>query len=144
MTTLHPNLRSANPYPVSRNPLLLWLLPLAWCALIFWVSGRPIPEVPDPKIPHLDKILHMGVYGILALLWLTALQANLPSLTRRRAALIAFSLTLLYGVSDEYHQSHVPARTADPIDLAADAAGGCVVFVLPRRFRATGRVSVED
>jgi VanZ family protein len=30
----------------------------------------------------------------------------------------------LYGITDEFHQSFIPGRTADALDVAADVAGG--------------------
>jgi VanZ family protein len=37
--------------------------------------------------------------------------------------LAAIALTTAYGMSDEWHQSFVPGRTADITDLRADATG---------------------
>jgi VanZ family protein len=38
-------------------------------------------------------------------------------------AALAAAITIVYGVTDEFHQSFVPGRSADAYDLAADAAG---------------------
>jgi len=40
----------------------------------------------------------------------------------------AFVITVLYGVSDEFHQSFVPGRTPDVADVAADAAGAALAL----------------
>ncbi|HHB76440.1 MAG TPA: VanZ family protein, partial [Desulfobulbus sp.] len=37
---------------------------------------------------------------------------------------------LLYGVSDEWHQSFVPGRTPDILDIAADTFGAAVMVLL--------------
>ena len=58
---------------------------------------------------------------------------------RRRAltvstALTATLLTTAYGVTDEYHQSFVPGRTCDPVDVAKDLAGSAAASLLYRRW----------
>ena len=39
--------------------------------------------------------------------------------------MMAVLIAVAYGVTDEWHQSFVPNRHADPRDLAADAIGAC-------------------
>ena len=41
----------------------------------------------------------------------------------RRALAVAAAVTFLYALSDEYHQSFVEGRDADPLDVLTDAAG---------------------
>ena len=41
-------------------------------------------------------------------------------------ALICGLLAIVYGVSDEWHQSFVPERSADAADVLADAIGALV------------------
>jgi VanZ family protein len=41
----------------------------------------------------------------------------------RRAFLLAVVIGSLYGGTDEFHQSFVPGRTADPLDWVADTLG---------------------
>jgi VanZ family protein len=58
---------------------------------------------------------------------------------RRRAltvstALTATLLTTAYGVTDEYHQSFVPGRTSDPLDVAKDLAGSAAASFVYRRW----------
>ena len=49
-------------------------------------------------------------------------------------ALSATLLTTAYGVTDEYHQSFVPGRTSDPMDVAKDLAGSAAASFLYRRW----------
>ena len=67
-----------------------------------------------------DVVLYTG----LAFLFQWALTGGA---VRRRLvfgwAPIAFALTVLYGVSDEVHQSFVPGRGPSLIDIAFDAVG---------------------
>jgi VanZ family protein len=45
-------------------------------------------------------------------------------------ALLAVAGTLLYGILDEVHQSHVPNRVASVSDVLADAVGAVLVVVI--------------
>ncbi len=115
--------------------------PLAWMAVIALLSGgvlgadetgsllfplfaRLLPGA-GPGLLHalhvvVRKLGHVGEYGILAVLWLRALDP------RPRAAVWAIVLAALYAVTDEVHQSFVPSRTGSPLDVGVDAAGALV------------------
>lgn len=106
--------------------LVYWLPVLALCTFIFVQSAFPSPHVL-PSWPYSDKLAHAGVYGLLAFLLGRALSTN-ASLERNPVWLwgLAVVLTTLYGLSDEWHQSFIAGRTADPADLLADAVGAAV------------------
>jgi len=54
-----------------------------------------------------------------------------------RPALWAFLIALLYALSDEYHQSFVPGRHPDPLDIVTDLAGAAAALLwLSRRSRS--------
>ncbi len=100
-----------------------WLPVLLLCAAIFIQSSYPSPDRLD-VFSHADKLLHAAVYGILAALVYRALNGG-----RRRhgrpswlfwASMVA---AIVYGLSDEWHQSFVVERHADAADLLADAVG---------------------
>jgi VanZ family protein len=111
-----------------------WLPVIALCAVIFWQSSFVTPDVL-PGWPFQDKLLHGGVYGLLAALWVRAFNTLRGFHGRRRLLLLAgIALATLYGLSDEWHQSFVPARTADPADLLADFIGSIVGSWLYIRF----------
>lgn len=70
-----------------------------------------------------DKTAHMILYALFGfLLYLTLKNSPSPSF-RDHAMLIAIAIGILYGMSDEFHQSFVPGRSANIPDLAADAIG---------------------
>lgn len=118
-------------------------LALGWAGLLFWASSRPspFPFLPTGLLSH-DKLLHALAYAVLAALVLAAIAS------RRRRALaavaLAASLATAYGATDEWHQSRVPNRDADPKDLAADAvgalAGAAAAAVILRRRRARASI----
>ena len=108
---------------------------LAWAALIFLASHRAWPLPVAPPFPHADKAVHALIFGLLAALTARALRA--AGWGVRRALWTAVLAASLYGALDEWHQSFVPGRDADPRDWAADTAGallGAALAVgLPRR-----------
>jgi len=109
-----------------------WLPAIALCAIIFLQSCFATPDVL-PGWPFQDKVLHAGVYGMLGALWVRAFNTLKPWRGRVWPLLVTgVVLATLYGLSDEWHQSFVPARTADAADLLADFIGsamGCWIYV---------------
>lgn len=106
------------------------LLALLWMGGIFWLSAQPdLPHAPEP---WLDRVLRKGghavLFGVLALLYLGALQGDGPPSPRDRW--LALGLTVLYALSDEFHQSFVPGRTPSLWDVLIDGVGAVLALVL--------------
>ncbi len=97
-------------------------LALGWAAFIFWESSQanPFPFLPRGILEQ-DKLLHVGAYAVLAALVFGALTRHLAATGRAVAA--AALVSAAYGATDEWHQSGVPGRDADPWDWAADVTG---------------------
>lgn len=89
---------------------------LLWAGLIYWLSAQS--KLPSASLGWLDFVIkhlaHILVYaGLYFWLW----WAQKP---RRWLPLI---ITLLYALSDEYHQSFVPGRYMSLMDLGFDSLG---------------------
>ena len=100
-----------------------WLPPALWCAVIFLQSSFSAPKAL-PDWPFADKVVHAGVYAMLAALFCRAF-GSIPALKgpAMRWVVSGVAAATLYGALDEWHKSFVPARTADPMDLLADLVG---------------------
>jgi VanZ family protein len=108
------------------HPVLRWIPPLVWMGIIYFLSAQS--QLPDltPGAPKLQEIGgHLTVFFVLAFLWALALAKARVS----TAGLWAFSVAVLYGASDEIHQSYVPGRTCDPVDLIVDIAGASLALL---------------
>lgn len=82
------------------------------------------------------KFVHAGMYGLLFWLWARALSTRLPG---SRAMACALAISVIYAVSDEYHQSFVPGRVGSALDVAIDAAGAAgAAFMFRRASRRPG------
>ncbi len=98
--------------------------------IIFFLSHQTGNSFNLPDIPDLDKILHCLVYGVLAS---TSLVAINPDYRRRQPLLtcaLVIGFCLLYGISDEFHQSFIPGRMPSFWDIAADGTGALLVVSL--------------
>ncbi|RJQ76698.1 MAG: VanZ family protein [Desulfobacteraceae bacterium] len=115
-----------NPTNPTTRFLYYWLPVIVWCAVIFAQSAFSTPDLV-PDVPNIDKFLHAGVYGLLGFLLARAFGA-IPGWSGKSLRLIASAtiFTALYGLSDEWHQSFVAARTAEAADLMADLVGGFI------------------
>jgi VanZ family protein len=103
---------------IFRLPLLLYL------ALIFYMSSGP---VSSPFLKRFsDYILHMTEYCGLYLLMFRALHEGWHPRPRRGGYWLAMILTVLYGISDELHQSFVPTRDCSVLDVLSDSVGAVV------------------
>ncbi len=102
----------------------VWL-PLGLMALIYFASSRPIPATGAGQ---LDKLVHVLVFAILAGAWIFALSPT--SMSRGRRIVLAALLSILWGITDEWHQSFVPGRVASVADALADVVGASACGVL--------------
>jgi VanZ family protein len=100
-----------------------WFPVAAYCAAIFIQSAYPSPDSMS-SFPLGDKMLHFLAYALMAVLFFRALEKTRPSWRALLVGLLSVAFTVLYGVSDEFHQSFVDARMADGADILADFAGG--------------------
>lgn len=102
---------------------LSWAPAILWAVVIFALSAQP--SLPSAGVS--DKQAHLATYALLAGLCLMGLTGWRQRRIAGGPALVAFVMAVLYGVSDEWHQSFVPGRTPDVADVAADAIGAALV-----------------
>jgi VanZ family protein len=115
---------------VAQVVRVVW--PLAIAGLIFLASAQS--KVVSPNVTSIDdKIVHFGIYGLLATLT-----------CRLGSSWAAAGWTLLaisaYGMSDEWHQSFVPGRSTSIADWIADTLGALTAVTLYRGWGAYRRL----
>ncbi|MBF0478373.1 MAG: VanZ family protein [Candidatus Omnitrophica bacterium] len=106
-----------------RKFLSFWFPVLLYSAIIFAASSIQNVALPG-SVPNFDKVLHIGEYVVLGLLLARALNSIEFKLSLKQIWLLAAVLCFIYGLTDEWHQSFVPGRTADIWDAIADFIGG--------------------
>ena len=103
-----------------------WLPSFGWMGVIFYLSARSGSELKG-MFPFFDSFNfgHLIAYFILAVLFYWAL-LPLQRKWKWDIRIIAIILCFLYGLTDEWHQSLVPGRMPDVMDLVNDVIGATV------------------
>jgi VanZ family protein len=121
-----------------------WALVILWMILIFSFSTEPFSSekstpflaalladlLPHGLARHMEtivylirKLSHWSEYFILGILLMRALKAQIPRQPALRRMLWSILLATLYAVTDEYHQTLVPGRSANLLDVVIDSFG---------------------
>lgn len=117
---------------------LRFLPALACMGLIFYLSDQPkLPAIPSLSEQATSVLGHLTVYFALTVLTWWGLGAL--ELTSRQRVATAFAVAVLYGLSDEWHQSFVPGRTPDWRDLLTDAIGAAIGLLIATRLARSSR-----
>jgi VanZ family protein len=106
-------------------PFLLWLI------IIFIESSIPATEYPKIEIWGADKIVHMGVYGLLtALCYISLIHQEKFPLLLKNTLLFSVIISSFYGATDEFHQLFVFYRDCEFWDWLANFAGALIMALL--------------
>lgn len=107
---------------------------------IFFLSHQPGDSMDLLSFPGLDKVAHISIYGLLAGSIIYAFNPLFRISNPKWVIFITLCICLLYGISDELHQSFIPNREKSLADVLADFTGGvftCLVWYRTRKWRAT-------
>ncbi len=110
----------------NNKRFLRWLPAVAVMAVIFGFSSVPSQDMPSFGLWDVivKKGAHMGGYGLLALAYWYGLR-----FAKRRWWLVLL-LTVLYAITDEFHQSFVPGRHPSWVDaLIIDGSGAALMLL---------------
>jgi VanZ family protein len=126
---------------MNRDLMFKWLPALVVMGLIFWFSSQPSKELPD--FEWADRLVkksgHVLGYALLASSYWYAL-----GMKNNRVGL-AWSLAMLYALSDEFHQAFVPGRNPSVWDvLLFDNLGSFVGLWLAGQFKKQKRPAAPN
>jgi VanZ family protein len=94
---------------------------LAYMAFIFYMSSGPVTSDTLHEVP--DYLLHTSGYVALYVLVFWAVHEGIHPSPGRGGFWLPAVVTILYGISDEYHQGFIPTRDSSWRDVGADAMG---------------------
>ncbi|MFN7989541.1 MAG: VanZ family protein [Thermoanaerobaculia bacterium] len=132
---------SARPGRPAGRRLIPWAPVVLLLAFEFWSSSRPpVLGHGEGQLPLPDKLAHLAFFGLVGFLAARAGRVAEGWSARRTLATVAVG-ALLWGISDEWHQSFTPGRDSEAADVVADVAGtllGVAAFELLARSAARG------
>lgn len=112
---------------INGKTFLNYLLLIFWMGVIFYLSAQP--DLKSGLESQMDfvlrKLAHITEYGILTFLAWRAFGISLGSPTSKSDRVLATAIifSVLYAISDEYHQLFVTGRVGSPIDVLIDSVG---------------------
>ena len=126
--------------------VISWATVILWMALIFYLSHQPATESAqlsrgltalvlqtiETLAPGLEidavgfhsfvrKAAHFTAYFVLGVLVVNAL--NISAVRGYRGVAYALLICVLYAISDEFHQTFVPGRSGEVMDVLIDSLG---------------------
>lgn len=125
---------------LSKPILHSWLWAVLWCGLIFFFSSIPNYTGKEVNFETLSGILefslrkfaHLFEYAVLFILLYRAVQLTWQEVPPVHF-LLSFSLTVLYAISDEVHQSYIFGRSGNGFDVFVDTLGALGGYFLTTR-----------
>ena len=114
----------------------LWIPPALLAGTIYLLSS--FSQLPGAEYVW-DKLAHVAIFGLLALLTLRATHGGMRPLALLPAA-AAFLLVLGWGALDEVHQSFVPGRDVSGLDVAADGLGAALALLIWAVWQGLARI----
>ena len=109
-----------------------WVLVFIWAGFIFFLSNQPFlkSDLPGQWDLILRKIAHISEYAILTWFLIRALREY--ALTNGQILTLAISISILYAISDEYHQNFILGRYGVLRDVLIDSVGILIASQLAR------------
>jgi len=117
-----------------KRGLVLWGPALIWMAAIFGLSSIGTNEPPDTRLLTIviKKAGHVIEYALLAALYVRAITGGRrPLLGALTASAV---LAVLYAASDEIHQTYIPGRHGQSLDVGIDLGGALLGLFLWKRW----------
>jgi VanZ family protein len=118
----------------------LWLPVLIWAGIIFWLSGIPNLKSNFEYDFILRKMAHAVEYFILTFLLYRAFKGSF-NINISYLFIYPATLSLIYAVSDEFHQSFIPGRSPSIRDVLIDAIGILAFYIVIKIFAVNQRIS---
>jgi VanZ family protein len=112
---------------IQRYPWWNYWGPVCGIALVIFISSSiSHPPTAGIKIPEFDKFMHATGYSVFGYFARRAFGQTKRDLFSGYPGIFAVVFCCFYGIFDEIHQSFVPPRETDPLDLLADTIGAIV------------------
>jgi len=112
----------------TKNYIKFWLPLFIWAIVIFSFSSYQTPTASEIRWQDfiVKKTFHLIEYAILTTLSYRALKES--GVDKKKAGIYSIIITLLYGASDEFHQTFTIGRDGKVRDVIIDTAGALLAI----------------
>jgi len=119
----------------ARARFLLWAPVALLLGFEFYLSSRSGRDLPafGPWFSGKDKVEHLGYFFLTGLCAVRAARFG-EGWSATKTAVFLILIGLLWGCSDEIHQSYTPGRDVEIEDVLADTAGVALAVAFGERF----------
>ena len=99
--------------------------------VLLTIPGTSLPKSRLFDIPYFDKWVHIGLFGMLCLLFSFPIKDYLICDSQKRNWFLIISLFGIgYGISMEFVQKYwIPHRSFEGMDIVADSVGCLLAFI---------------
>ena len=113
-----------------RFPALAWTL---FIFILLSLPGKMLPNENQFRIPQLDKLIHIVLFGSFVFLWSFYFSTREGNINLNRKYLRIAIIACLYGYAMELIQKYfIPNRDYDIQDIAADVIGAVLGYIIVR------------
>jgi VanZ family protein len=117
-------------------PGVFWFL---FSCVAFFIPGVALPDADWFGKISLDKIIHIGLFTVMVLLWCLPLFQK-PAFTSRIPSLLIVIPFVFFGYSilvEFIQHFFIPGRSFDLVDILADGIGCLIGFLFVKRQQRT-------
>lgn len=125
--------------PAKKVSFVKFIPGIAWFIFIYILITLPGKDIPKSNFLdeiNVDKLVHMSIFGLLAVLFCWPFyKSSVPSEKRLIYFIVVALLTIAWGYTTELIQKLRPelGRTYDLYDWAADSIGAIIGFIFSRK-----------
>jgi VanZ family protein len=120
----------------STRYLLSFIGWLILVTVLLCIPGDDLPKAKLFDIPSLDKMIHVGLFAVLAFFlcgW--QFKKGIVADRKKRVFINLAIVCLLYGIGMEFIQKYfIPNRSFDLVDILSDGAGSFLGAIFSIRF----------
>lgn len=122
--------------------LKYWVPVFLWAGLIFTFSSFPTGTASEIVWTDffVKKTAHIVEYAIFTVLLYRAFVGH--NMDKGRAFVAAILIAMVYGLSDEYHQTFVSGRTGKIRDVGFDTIGACLAVLIVKQKRLAEKLDL--
>jgi VanZ family protein len=114
-----------------KHPFLPAILFFIITVVLLTLPGSSFPKSRFFDIPYFDKWVHIGLFGMLCLLFSFPIKEfSIPDSQKRNWFLLITIIGIGYGISMEFVQKYwIPNRSFEGMDIVADSVGCSLAFI---------------